>query len=110
MSTGADNKQSPQVINSADGKMRILNHYAYRDRFGCYCIQGAVKYLSPEPNLCAHIKIDYFTTDGEQIDTEESTVEFLNSGGTSSFFMMYSGLRRGEIQIYQITITSAVEV
>ncbi len=90
--------------------MQILNHSPYRDRFGCYCIQGAVKYVSPEPNLNAQIKVDYYDIDGGLIDTEVDTVDFLKSGGTSSFHIMYSGLRRGEVQYYKLSVTAKNEL
>ena len=100
---------SPQVVTSPDEKFQILNHRSYYDRFGCYCIDGAVKYVSPEPNLSAEIKVDYYTMDGEFIDTEVGTVDFYESGGTSSFFIQYSGLRRSEIQHHVFYITSKKE-
>ncbi len=100
---------SPQVVTSPDGKFQIINHRSYFDRFGCYCIDGAVKYVSPEPNLSAEIKVDYYTIEGEFIDTEVETVDFHESGGTSSFFIQYSGLRRGEIQHHVFNVTSKKE-
>ena len=95
---------SPQVVTSSDGKVQIINHGSYFDRFGCYCIEGAVKYVSPEPKPSAEIKIDYYDIDRGLIDTEVDTLDFQESGKTRSFFIMYSGLRRGEVQYYKLYI------
>lgn len=97
--------KQPQLISADDGKMQIINHFPYRDRFGSFCIDGAVRYASAEPNLYAEIKADYFDIDQELIDTEVETVSFLKPGGTSAFWIMYSGLRRGEVQYYKLYVT-----
>ena len=102
-------EEQPPVIVSPDGKLQIINHHPLKDRFGCYCIEGVVKYVSPEPNLCAEIKIDYYGLDRELIDTEVNMVNLVESGGTRSFYIMYSGLRRGEVQYYKLYITAKKE-
>ncbi len=97
---------SPQVVTSPDGKLQIINHSSYFDRFWCHCIDGTAKYVSPEPNLYAEIKADYYDTNRELIDTEVEIIAFQESGKTRSFFIMYSGSRSGEIQYYQLSITA----
>ena len=75
-------------------------------RMGGYCVQGAVKYVSPEPDLYAELKIDYYDVDEELIDNEVDTVNFRETGKTTAFHIMYSGPRRWEIQYYKLYITA----
>ncbi len=105
MAVKPDEKQ-PQVVTSPDGKLQIINHYSYNDHLGCHVMEGTVKYLSPEPNLAAEIKIDYYTMDGEFIDTEVDTVALHESGRTRAFEIMYSGERRRDIKYYRLYITA----
>ena len=80
---------SPQVVTSPEGKVQIIHHSSYFDRFWCYCIDGAVKYISPEPKPSAEIKVDYYNINGELIDSEVEIVDFQESGITRSFCIMY---------------------
>jgi hypothetical protein len=102
-------EEQPPVIISPDGKLQIISHHPLKDRFGCYCIEGVLKYVSPEPGLYAEIKIDYHDRDGKLIDTEVNTVNFAEPGGTRSFYIMYSGLRRGEIEYYKLCVMAKKE-
>jgi hypothetical protein len=105
----ADSKdKQPQVITSADGKLQIIHNRSYVDRFGCYCVEGAVRNISRDSTLNAGIKIDYFDVNMKQIDTEiDATVRNLKPGVTVAFHTMYSGKRRGEIQYYHIHLANA---
>lgn len=103
MAIPQENKQlkietSPQVITSPDANFQIINHRSFFDRFGCYSIDGAIKYLSAEPNLRAEIKADFYDLEGEFIDSETKIVDFNEPGTTVAFFIAYSGIKRGEIQ------------
>lgn len=99
-------EKQAQIIDSDDKKLQIINHRPYVDRFGCYCVEGAVKNVSQEQNLTAEIKIDYFDFDGVYVDTEVDTaVRALEPGVTVAFQVMYSGRRRGEITNYYIVLT-----
>ena len=100
-------EKQPQVIDSDDKKLQIIHHRPYVDRFGCFCVEGAVKNMSQEPNLTAEIKIDYYDIDNNYIDTEVDTaVRALEPGVTVAFQVMYSGRRRGEITQYHIVLTA----
>lgn len=99
-------EEQAQVITSPDGRLRIIRHRAYVDRFGCYCVEGAIRNISSEPYLNAEIKIDYYDINGQKIDTEvDKTVRALGKGVTVAFHTMYSGKQRGEIQYYKITLS-----
>ena len=103
-------EKQPQVVTSPDGKVQIINHYPYvYAPFGCYCVQGAVKCISPEPNLIAEIKADCYNIDGELIDTEVETIDFPESVRTTAFHIMYSGRRRLEIKYHKLYITAKKE-
>jgi hypothetical protein len=92
-----------QTIVSPSGKLMIVHHRAYIDRFGCYCVEGAIRNISQEPSLKAEIKIDYLDIDNRLIDTEiDTTVRALTKGTTVAFHTMYSGRQRGKIKSYQI--------
>ena len=97
----------PQEILSPDGKLQIINHHNYTDRFGMYCVEGALRNIDPKANLDAEIKVDYFDRDKEQIDTEiDPSISNLKPGVTRSFHIMYSGRRRGEVQYYKLYPTT----
>ncbi len=100
---------SPQVVTSPDGKLQIIHHRSYYDHVGCHSMEGIVKYVSPEPNLSAEIKIDYYTIDGEFIDTEVDTVDLHESGGTRAFLIVYGGQQRKKIKYYKLYITARKE-
>jgi hypothetical protein len=99
-------KEQPQVITSPDGKIQIMNHHSYSDRFGCYYTEGVIKYVSPEPGLCAEITVDYYDSDRKPIDSEVIVIDFFEPGITRAFYILYSGLRRAEVQHYNLYITA----
>ena len=98
-------QEQGQEIISKSGKLKIIRHRAYIDRFGCYCVEGAIRNLSPESDLNAEIKIDYFSVDNQLIDTEiDLTVRMMGTGATVAFHTMYSGRNRGKIKYYRISL------
>lgn len=99
-------EEQPQRVTSPDGNFQIINHYSYIDRYGCYLVEGAVKYISPESDLSAEIKADYYDINGEFIDTEVTIIDFQESGKNRSFYIMCSGQRRNEVQYYRLCITT----
>ena len=95
-----------QTIVSPAGKLMIIRHRSYIDRFGCYCVEGAIRNISAEPSLNAEIKIDYWDKDYQLVDTEvDATVRDLRKGATVAFHTMYSGRQRGKIKSYQIFLS-----
>jgi hypothetical protein len=97
--------QQPHVIRSADGKLEIIHNRSYVDRFGCYCVEGAVRNKSRDSHFNVEIKIDLFNGDKELIDTEiDSSIVDLTPGATVAFHTMYSGKRRVEIKHYEIQL------
>ena len=98
-------EQQPQMISSADGMLQIIHNRSYLDRFGCYCVEGAVRNKSKDSHFNVEIKIDYFNGDKRLIDTEiDSSIVNLNPGATVAFHTMYSGKRRGEIKHYEVQL------
>ena len=98
-------KTQPQMITSPDGKCQITSHRrAYKDAFGSYCVEGVIKNTSPEPELNAKIKIDYYDSDNVRFDSEVDTLTIPKPGGTRAFYIPYSGLRRGDIQYHKISL------
>lgn len=93
----------PQMIPSPDEEMLILNHRKYYDRFGCCCVEGAVKNLTPD-TVIATISIEYFDKDGEHIDGEVRKIKHRYPGRAIGFHVMYSGRRRLEVRSYKISI------
>ena len=103
--TNKSDVQQPQMITSADGKLEIIHNRSYVDRFGCYCVEGAVRNKSKDSQFNVEIKIDFFNGDRGLIDTEiDSSIVNLNPGATVAFHTMYSGKRRGEIKHYEIQL------
>jgi hypothetical protein len=97
----------PQEILSPDNKMKIVNHHNYTDRFGMYCVEGALRNIDKTAILDVEIKVDYYDRDKAQIDTEiDNTITNLKPGVTRSFHIMYSGRRRGEVQYYKLYPTT----
>ena len=100
-------EEQTQVITSPDGKLQIIRHRLYVDRFGCYCVEGAIRNIGGESNLNAEIKIDYYNAEWKQIDTEvDSTIRALGKRVTVAFHTMYSGRQRGEIKYYRIHLAN----
>ena len=95
-------EKQPQVLSSSDNKFRILNHSIYYDRFGCACVEGAVKNLSDESGVIININIDYFDIDGEYIDSEVQALKHKYPGRAIGFHVMYSGRRRLEVRSYKV--------
>lgn len=92
----------PQVITSPDKKLQIINHGAYIDAFGCYCVEGVIKNINSESELNAEIKIDYYAIDKTKIDTEVDTLTALKPGATRAFFIPCSARQRGDIRYYKL--------
>jgi|WetSurMetagenome_2_1015567.scaffolds.fasta_scaffold869572_2 hypothetical protein len=93
----------PQEIPSPEGNYKIINHHNYTDRFGMYCVEGAIKNIDIKAIFDIEIKIDYYDRDKKIIDSEiETAISNLKPGVARSFHIMYSGRRRGEVQYYKI--------
>lgn len=97
--------KQPQIINSPDKKMQIINHRLYFDRFGCACIEGAVKNITAQIDLIANLKTDYYDFDGNYIDSEVQNLPIKYPNRAIGFHVMYSGPRRLETKLYQISFT-----
>ena len=95
-------EKQPQVITSMDKKLQILNHGASVDQFGCYMIKGAIRNISPEPDIYAEITVDYFDSDGAQIDTEVDALTIPMPGGSRGFHIVYPGQRHDDVKSYKI--------
>ncbi len=93
----------PQTIPSPNKEMMILNHRRYYDRFGCCCVEGAVKNLTSD-TATATINMEYFDKDGERVDSEVQELKHRYPGRAIGFHVMYSGRRRLEIRSYKISI------
>jgi hypothetical protein len=98
-------KAQQQIITSPDGKCQMISHRrAYKDAFGCYCLEGVIKNISNEPELNVKIKVDYYDSDDTLFDSEVDTLTIPKPGGTRAFYIPYSGLRRGDIQYHIISL------
>jgi hypothetical protein len=94
--------KQPQVINSPDNKVQIMNHGAAGDQFGCYMVKGAIKNISPESDLSVEIKVEYYDIKGEKMDTETDNLYIPFPGGSRAFHIVYPGNRHDDIQSYKI--------
>jgi hypothetical protein len=95
-------EKQAQVITSPDKKLQILNHAASWDQFGCYMIKGAIRNISPDPDIRIELKIDYFDIDGSKIDTEVDLLSIPKPGGNRGFHIVYPGLRHDDVKSYKI--------
>jgi hypothetical protein len=95
-------EKQAQVITSADNKLRILHHAGSIDNFGCYSVKGAIRNLSPEPNVEVELRVDYFDAGGNKIDTEMDTLYIPQPGGSRGFIIIYPGLYHDDISFYKI--------
>ena len=95
--------KQPQIIKSPDEKLQILNHRLYFDRFGCACIEGAVKNLTDQIDLIANLKADYYDVDGNYIDTELQKLPIKYPNRAIGFHIMYSGVKRLETKLYKVS-------
>lgn len=95
-------EKQPQLIISSDKKLQILNHKIYYDRFGCACIEGAIKNVTSQTDLIAYLKADYYDFDGEYIDSEVQILPIKYPNRAIGFHIMYSGRRRLEVRSYRL--------
>ncbi len=95
-------EKQPQVINSPDNKLQILNHAAGGDQFGCYTTKGAIKNISSESNVNVEIRVDYFDINGIKIDSELDAFSIPFPGGSRGFHIIYPGARYDDIRSYRI--------
>lgn len=95
-------EKQPQVITSEDKKLQILHHGGGGDMFGCYSIKGAIKNLSTESNVDVEIRVDYFDSNGEKMDTEVDLLTLPKPGGSRGFHIIYPGLRTDDVRSYRI--------
>lgn len=97
-------EEQPQMIPSPNNEMCILNHHRYYDRFGCCCVEGAVKNLTSDTAI-ATITLEYFDKYGGKVDSEVQKLKHRYPGRAIGFHVMYSGRRRLEIRTYKISIS-----
>ncbi len=95
-------KIQPQAITSPDNKLQTLHHRMSVNRFGHRVVEGAVRNISPDSNVSAEIKAEYYDAAGTLIGTEVDIVRRLEPGKTGAFEVVYSGERRWDIKSYRI--------
>jgi hypothetical protein len=96
-------EKQPQIISSPDNKLQVLNHKVYFDRFGCACVEGAVKNLTERIDLIANLKVDYYDYYGEYINSEVQSLPIKYANRAIGFHIMYSGPQSTETTYYKIS-------
>ncbi len=96
-------EKQPQKVTSPDNKLQILNHRVYFDRFGCACVEGAVKNLTDRTDLIANLKVDYYDYDGIYINSEIQSLPVKYGHRAIGFHIMYSGPQSTETTYYKIS-------
>ena len=95
----------PQRITSPDETVQIINHRASREGFGSYCIEGAVRNISSEPEINAEIRVDYYDGDNVKIDSEVDVLPRLKPGETRGIYISYAGQKRNSVQYYRLHLS-----
>ena len=100
-------KDQCPVVASPDNKLQVINQVAFRDGFGCYLIEGTLKNVGPDSDLDAEIKIDYLDASNARVDTELDRISVPKTGKTRGFYLVYSGVRRGEVKSHLLHVSLA---
>jgi hypothetical protein len=95
-------KGQSQIIKSPDGKLQTLHHKMSVNRFGHRTVEGAVRNISPDSNVSAEIKVNYYNAAGILIGTEADIVRHLEPGKTGAFEVVNSGPQRADVKYYKI--------
>ena len=98
-----------QIITSPDNKIQIFNHRTSREGFGAFCVEGAIRNLTSEPNLKAQIRVEYFDSDNNKIDSETDIINNLRPGFPRGFYISFAGKKRNSIQYYRLYLTTFMD-
>ena len=90
----AQSSESALQITSPDGKMKILHHKLITSPFGLKVVEGAIRNISPDYNLGAELKAEYYDADGAYIDSELCTLKRIDPGQSTAFELSYGGKNR----------------
>jgi hypothetical protein len=94
------------LITSSDGELQIINYKIITGLFGEMAVDGTVKNIGLKSNVTAVIKVDYFDSNGDYIDSSTDMVKRLEPGKAGAFEVTYSGLTRYRIKDLKLSVSN----